>query len=53
MLILLLILLICFGGIGAYHQRDSAYGGGIGMGTVLLIVLVIYLVFGYGHHLIR
>jgi hypothetical protein len=46
MLILLILLLLLLGGSGGYYgHRRWGYGGstGIGLGTVLLIVLVIYM----------
>ena len=49
MLILLLILLLVFGGGGGYygHARWGPAGGaGIGLGTILLIVLIVYLLGG-------
>ena len=49
MLILILILLLLFGGGGGYygHRRWGPSGGaGIGLGTVLFILLIVYLVGG-------
>ena len=49
MLILLLILVLLFGGGGGYygHSRWGPSGGaGVALGTVLLIVLLVYLVGG-------
>jgi hypothetical protein len=46
MLILLIILILVFGGGGGYygHSRWGPSGGaGIGLGTILLILLVAYL----------
>jgi hypothetical protein len=45
LLILLIVLaLVCFGG-GFYHEPFR--GPGIGLGTVLVIVLIIYLLGGF------
>jgi hypothetical protein len=49
MLILLIILVLLFGGGGGYygHSRWGPSGGaGVGLGTVLLIALLVYLVGG-------
>jgi hypothetical protein len=49
MIILLIILLLLFAGGGGYygHQRWGAGGGaGIGLGTILMVVLVVYLLGG-------
>jgi hypothetical protein len=49
MLILIIILLLVFGAGGGYYgHRRWGYGGstGIGLGTILLIVLVVYLLGG-------
>ena len=49
MLILLIILLLLFGAGGGYYGHSRwGYGGsaGIGLGTVLMIVLVVYLLGG-------
>ena len=49
MLLLIIILLLIFGAGGGYygHTRCGPSGGaGIGLGTVLLIVLVVYLLGG-------
>ena len=46
MLILLIILLLVFGGGGGYYGHSRwGYGGvaGIGLGTILLILLVAYM----------
>ena len=46
MLILLIILILLFGGGGGYygHSRWGPSGGaGVGLGTVLLILLIAYL----------
>src|SRR5579859_321035 len=47
MLLLLIILVLLFGGLGGhwgYHNYGGYYGGaGIGLGTVLVILLVAYL----------
>jgi hypothetical protein len=50
MLILLIILLLVLGGGGGYYGHSRwGYGGsaGIGLGTILLIVLVAYLLGGF------
>jgi hypothetical protein len=49
MLILLIILLLLFGGGGGYYgygRWGYAGGAGIGLGTILLIVLLVYLMGG-------
>jgi hypothetical protein len=49
MLILLIVLLLLFGGGGGYYgHRQWGPGGGIGvsLGTILLIVLIVYLAGG-------
>jgi len=49
MLLLLIILLLVLGGGGGYygHSRWGYRGGtGIGMGTILLVLLVVYLAGG-------
>jgi hypothetical protein len=49
MLIILIILLLVFGAGGGYYGHSRwGYGGsaGIGLGTILLIVLVVYLLGG-------
>lgn len=46
MLILLIVLILLFGGGGGYYGHSRwGYGGGasIGLGTILFIVLVFYL----------
>ena len=50
MLLLLIILLLVLGGGGGYYgHRRWGYGGstGVGIGTVLLVFLVIYMVGGF------
>ena len=50
MLILLIVLLLILGGSGGYYgHRHWGYGGsaGIGLGTILLIVLLAYLLGAY------
>jgi hypothetical protein len=42
MLLLVIILILLFGGFGAFHAWGPM-GGGISIGTILLIVLVLYL----------
>ena len=49
MLILLIVLLLVFGGGGGYygHSRWGAGGGaGVGFGTILVILLIVYLMGG-------
>jgi hypothetical protein len=48
MLLLLILLVLLFGGGGGYYGYSRwGYGGGFGiLGTVLLIVLVVYLLGG-------
>ncbi len=45
MLILLIILILLFGGVGAFG-RGSYRHGGIGLGTILLVVLIVMLLRG-------
>jgi hypothetical protein len=45
LLIILLVLLLIFGGGLGFHRWG--YQGGFGIGGILLIVLVIYLVLGH------
>jgi hypothetical protein len=47
LIILIILLLLLFGG-GGWGYSRYGYGGGIGIGGVLLIVLIVYLLFGYG-----
>jgi hypothetical protein len=37
---------LLFGG-GGYGYSRYGYGGGIGIGGILLVVLLVYLLFGY------
>ena len=49
MLILIIILLLVFGGGGGYYgynQWGATGGAGIGFGTVLLVILAVYLLGG-------
>ena len=46
-LLLLIILIILLVGGGGYGYSRYGYGGGIGIGGVLLIILIVYLLFGY------
>ena len=49
MLILIIILLLVFGGGGGYYGYNhwgTSGGAGIGLGTILLIALVVYLLGG-------
>jgi hypothetical protein len=46
LLILIILLVLLFGG-GGYGYSRYGYGGGIGIGGILLIVLIVYLLFGY------
>ncbi len=54
-MLLLIILLILIFGIGGgwygYRSNDGSWGhaGGIGLGTILLVLLVIYLLGGFRH----
>lgn len=50
MLILIIILLLVFGGGGGYYgysRWGTRGGGGIGLGTILLILLIAYLLGGF------
>jgi hypothetical protein len=50
MLILIIILLLFFGlggGYYGYHNWGPSYGGGIGIGTILIILLVLWLLGGW------
>ena len=40
------IILLLFG--GGFGYRRYGYGGGIGLGGILLIILILYLLFGRG-----
>ena len=49
MLLLIIILLLVFGGGGGYYGYNhwgAPGGAGIGFGTILLIILVVYLLGG-------
>jgi hypothetical protein len=46
-LILLIVLIVLLFGGGGYGYSRYGYGGGIGIGGILLIVLIVYLLFGY------
>ena len=52
MLILLLVLLILCGGLGGGYYGNTRYPGwggpGFGLGTILIVCLVIYLLGGFG-----
>ena len=55
MLLLLIVLILIFG-FGGHFYNDGVYRGpGIGIGTILLIVLLYLLLSGYGpwHHISR
>ena len=46
MLLLLIILIVVFGGGGGYYSHSRwgpAYGTGVGLGTILLILLIAYI----------
>jgi hypothetical protein len=45
MLILIIVLILLFGGGAGYRYRDR-YGPHIGLGTILLIILVVWLLSG-------
>jgi hypothetical protein len=45
MLILLIVLILLFGGVGAFGQGHYR-NGGIGLGTILVIVLIVMLLRG-------
>ena len=47
MLILLIVLILLFGGVGAFG-RGHYRNGGIGLGTILIIILIIMLLRGGG-----
>ena len=47
MLILLILLLLLFGG-GFWGYRSYGPGGGLGIGGVILIILIVWLVLGGG-----
>ena len=47
MLILLIVLILLFGGVGAFGRGHYRHGG-IGLGTILLIILIIMLLRGGG-----
>jgi hypothetical protein len=46
LILIIIILVLLFG--GGFGYRRWGYGGGIGIGGVLLIVLIVYLLFGRG-----
>ena len=45
-ILVVLLLLVLGGGYGGYTRLG--YGGGIGIGGLLLILLLVYLLFGFG-----
>jgi hypothetical protein len=47
-LIILVVLVVLLLGGGGYGYSRYGHRGGIGIGGLLLIVLVLYLLFGYG-----
>jgi hypothetical protein len=53
MLLLIIILILVFGGFGGWYDSNNngswGRGGSIGLGTILLICLVIYLLGGFRH----
>ena len=48
MLLLLIVLLLLFGGLGGGYYGWHAYGAPGGLGAVLIVVLVFYLLSGTG-----
>ena len=46
LILIIIILVLLFGGWFGYHRWG--YGGGIGIGGILLIVLIVYLLVGRG-----
>ena len=46
LILIIIILVLLFG--GGFGYRRWGYGGGIGIGGILLIVLIVYLLFGCG-----
>jgi hypothetical protein len=48
MLLILIVLLLVFGLGGGYygHTNNWGYQGGIGIGGILLLILILWLVFG-------
>lgn len=49
LLILIIVLLLCGGGFGSYYGHTNwgpAFGPGIGIGTILLVLLVFFLLQG-------
>jgi len=47
MLIVIILVILLFGGFGGYHTYRNenfgpVWGGGIGLGTVLLVILILY-----------
>jgi hypothetical protein len=46
LILIIIILVLLFG--GGFGYRRWGYGGGIGIGGILLIVLIVYLLFGRG-----
>lgn len=49
-LIILVILLFCGGGFGYYNRGNPTYGfgGGFGIGGILLVILAFYLLLRHG-----
>ena len=51
MLLLIIVLILLFGGFGTYqgcNRWGYVHGGGIGLGTILIIILIVYLLGGAG-----
>ena len=46
LILIIIILVLLFG--GGFGYRRWGYGGGIGIGGILLIILIVYLLFGRG-----
>ena len=46
LILIIIILVLLFG--GGFGYRRWGYSGGIGIGGILLIVLIVYLLFGRG-----
>ena len=46
LILIILIILLLFG--GGFGYRRYGHRGGIGIGGILLLILVLYLIFGHG-----
>ncbi|MCW6510068.1 DUF3309 family protein [Lichenifustis flavocetrariae] len=52
LLLIIVILVLLFGGGGYYGHRAGYYGtGGIGIGGIVLILIIVWLLFGSPYHM--